>query len=140
MEGLSMSGYFWQFIIAMVIYLALDVAWLSTAGRSIYFVELAGILKDRPNFPVALVFYCIFVVGLLSFVIRPAIEANDVWQAAKMGAFFGCVAYATYDLTNLASMKGFTARIALIDLAWGTFLSASVCSLTVLVLRWFKLG
>lgn len=135
-----MTQYFWQFIVAMAIFLAIDVTWLSTAGRSIYFVELAGMLKDQPNFPVAFLFYVIFVLGLVGFVINPAMIAGDVWYAIKMGAFFGLVSYATYDLTNLASMKGFTARIALIDLAWGTFLSATVSSLTVVVLRYFRLG
>jgi uncharacterized membrane protein len=135
-----MTNYFWQFIIAMAIFLAVDATWLATAGRSIYFVELAGMLKDQPNFPVALVFYIIFVIGLVGFVINPAMAAGDVLYAMKMGAFFGLVSYATYDLTNLASLKGFTTRIALIDLAWGTFLSATVSSLTVLVLRYFRLG
>lgn len=135
-----MTNYFWQFIIALAIFLAVDVTWLSTAGRSIYFVELAGMLKDQPNFAIAFIFYVIFVLGLVGFVIGPAMAANDIWYALKMGAFFGFVAYATYDLTNLSSMKGFTAKIAMIDLAWGTFLSATVSSLTVLSLRFFKLG
>jgi len=135
-----MVNYFWQFIIAMAIFLAVDVIWLSTAGRSIYFVELSGMLKDRPDFLVAFIFYVIFVAGLVGFVISPAMAAGDVLYALKMGAFFGLVSYATYDLTNLSSLKGFTAKIALIDLAWGTFLSATVSSLTVLALRFFKLG
>ncbi len=135
-----MMSYFWQFIIAMAIFLAVDATWLATVGRSIYFVELAGMLKDQPNFPIALIFYVIFVMGLVGFVINPAMIAGDVVFAIKMGAFFGLVSYATYDLTNLASLKGFTTRIAMIDLAWGTFLSATVSSLTVLALRFFKLG
>ena len=135
-----MMSYFWQFIIAMAIFLAVDATWLATVGRSIYFVELAGMLKDQPNFPIALIFYVIFVMGLVGFVINPAMIAGDVKFAIKMGAFFGLVSYATYDLTNLASLKGFTTRIAMIDLAWGAFLSATVSSLTVLALRFFKLG
>ncbi len=135
-----MVNYFWQYIIAMAIFLAIDVLWLSTAGRSIYSVELSGMLKDRPDFLVAFIFYAIFVAGLVGFVISPAMAAGDVWYAVKMGAFFGLVSYATYDLTNLSSLKGFTAKIALIDLAWGTFLSTTVSSLTVLALRFFKLG
>lgn len=135
-----MMNYFWQFVIALVIFLAVDAVWLSTVGRSVYFVELAGMLKDRPDFVVAFIFYAIFVAGLVGFVISPAMAAGDVWYAVKMGAFFGFVSYATYDLTNLSSMKGFTAKIAMIDLAWGTFLSATVSSLTVLALRWLKLG
>ncbi len=135
-----MVNYFWQFIIAMAIFLAVDVIWLSTAGRSIYFVELAGMLKDRPDFLVAFIFYAIFIAGLVCFVINPAMAAADVWYAVRMGAFFGLVSYATYDLTNLASIKGFTTKIALIDLTWGTFLSATVSGLTVLALRFFKLG
>jgi uncharacterized membrane protein len=135
-----MQTYVWQLLIALVIYLIIDVIWLSTAGRSIYFVELAGMLLDRPNFVIAFIFYLIFVAGLVGFVIHPAYAADDIWQAIKMGAFFGFVSYATYDMTNLATFKGFTTKVAMIDLAWGTVLSASVSSLTLLVLRFFKVG
>jgi uncharacterized membrane protein len=133
-----MQLYAWQFFVALVIYLVIDVAWLATAGRSIYFVELAGMLLDRPNFALAFTFYLIFVAGLVGFVIHPAHAAGDLWQAIKMGAFFGLVTYATYDLTNLSTLKGFTTKVALIDLAWGTVLSASVSSLTLLAMRFFK--
>jgi uncharacterized membrane protein len=101
-----MQTYVWQFLIALVIYLIIDVIWLSTAGRSIYFVELAGMLLDRPNYVIAFVFYLIFVAGLVGFVIHPAYAADDIWQAIKMGAFFGFVTYATYDMTNLAIWLG----------------------------------
>jgi uncharacterized membrane protein len=135
-----MHTYVWQFVIAFAIFLVIDAVWLSTAGRSIYFVELAGMLLDRPNLPLAFLFYVVFVVGLVGFVIHPAYAADDLWQALRMGAFFGLVSYATYDLTNLSTLKGFTTKIALIDLAWGTFLSAAVSGVSVLVLRWFRVG
>jgi uncharacterized membrane protein len=138
-EDIQLNSYVGQFFIALAIYLVFDVAWLLTAGRTIYFTELAGMLKDRPNFLLAFSFYVLFVMGLVGFVIHPAAAANDVWQALKMGAFFGLVAYATYDLTNLASLKGFTIRIAMIDLAWGTALSATVSGATILVLRLLRL-
>jgi uncharacterized membrane protein len=133
-----MSIYIWQFVIALGIYLVIDAVWLATAGPTLYATELKGMLLERPNLVLALLFYIIYVVGLVAFVINPA--RGDLNYALLMGALFGLVAYATYDMTNLASLKGFTTKIALIDMVWGTTLSASVCSLTVLALRFFKIG
>jgi uncharacterized membrane protein len=137
-RGGSMTLFLWQFFIALGIYLIFDVIWLSTAGPALYATELKGMLLDKPNLALALVFYLIYTLGVVVFVVRPA--GGDVNNALLMGGAFGLVAYATYDMTNLASLKGFTTKIAMIDLAWGTALTASVSSLTVLVLRFFKIG
>ncbi len=135
-----MSVYIWQYMIAIVVFLGLDAIWLSTAGRTVYYNEIGSILLDRPNLPIAFLFYLIFVAGMVAFVIAPAVAIGSVQQAVVMGAFFGFVAYATYDLTNLATLKGFTVKIAIIDMIWGAFLSASVCGLTTLLVKKFGLG
>jgi uncharacterized membrane protein len=80
-------------------------------------------------------FYCLFVAGLVVFVINPALAAGSVMKALSLGAFFGLVTYATYNMTNLATMKGFTVKVAIVDMVWGAVLSATVASLTVLVVR-----
>jgi uncharacterized membrane protein len=133
-----MTLFFWQFLIALGIYLLIDVVWLSTAGPTLYATELKGMLLDKPNFTVAFLFYALYTFGVVMFVVRPA--GGDVYDALRMGALFGLVAYATYDMTNLASLKGFTTKIALIDLAWGTSLTAAVSSLTVLALKALRLA
>jgi uncharacterized membrane protein len=133
-----MTLFFWQFLIAFAIYLLIDAVWLSTAGPTLYATELKGMLLDNPNFVIAVAFYALYSLGVVMFVVRPA--GGDVIYALRMGALFGLVAYATYDMTNLATLKGFTTKIAIIDLVWGTVLSASVSSLTVLALRFFRIG
>ena len=134
-----MPGYVWIYFVALLIFLAIDAVWLFTAGRTIYVSEIGSLLRDKPNFVVAFIFYLIFVAGLVSFVIQPALQAditqNDIWHIILRGGFFGLVAYATYDMTNLSTLKDFTVRIALIDMAWGTFLSAAVSGGTVALIR-----
>jgi uncharacterized membrane protein len=96
-------------------------------------------MRDSPNFFVAFLFYVLYAAGLVWFVIAPGAAQGSISRAMLTGAFFGLVAYATYDLTNLATMKGFTAKIAMIDLAWGTFVSAVVSGIAIYAARLFKL-
>jgi uncharacterized membrane protein len=129
-----------QYGIVFAIFLALDFVWLSNASRWFYLPEIGSLLRERPQFAVAFLFYALFAVGLLVFVVQPSLASPGLGRAVLMGGFFGLVAYATYDLTNLATLKGFTTRIALIDMAWGTVLSACVSAASVFAIRWLKLG
>ena len=128
-----------QYVVVLVVFLAIDAVWLSTATRIFYQPEIGQLLKDRPDFVVAFIFYLFYALGLLVFVVHPHLASPGVAKAMMYGGFFGFVAYATYDLTNLATMKGFTTRIAMIDLAWGTVLSASVSGLSVWLIRLLKI-
>jgi uncharacterized membrane protein len=128
-----------QYVVVFVIFLAIDAVWLSNAGRLLYVPEIGALLRDKPNFVVAFLFYAIYALGLLVFVVQPALLTTDYGRVLLLGGFFGLVAYATYDMTNLATMKGFTTRIAIIDMVWGTVLSASVSGLSVFVLRLLKI-
>jgi uncharacterized membrane protein len=120
-------------IVAAVLFLAIDMVWLLWLGRSIYVTEIGDILRQPPNMAAAGAFYILYITGLMIMVIWPAFQAQSVSQALMYGALLGLIAYGTYDLTNLAVMKGFTTRIALIDMAWGTVLTGTVSALTVLV-------
>jgi uncharacterized membrane protein len=122
--------------IALAVFLVLDALWLSTVGRQLYLPDLKPILRSEPNFAIAGLFYALFVAGLVFFVIAPGISSKDIWGAAMTGAFFGLVAYATYDLTNLSTLKDFTVRVAVIDMLWGAGLSASVTIATLMITRW----
>lgn len=112
------------YLFAALIILAVDIIWLTAIARSIYVAEIGGLLKKSPDLVAALAFYVLYVAGLTFFVLMPSFEAGSVVRAALTGAFFGLVAYATYDLTNLATLEGFTTRIALIDMGWGAGLTA----------------
>jgi uncharacterized membrane protein len=130
----------YQYLVVFGVFLAIDAVWLTNAGRHIYVPEIGALLRDRPNLAVAFLFYAIYALGLLFFIVRPSLAAEGISQAILYGAFFGFVAYATYDLTNLSTLKGFTTKIALIDLAWGTFLSAAVSGVSVWLIRLLKLS
>lgn len=124
-----------EYVTAAVIFLAADFVWLRNMGPAFYTPELGGLLRDEPQLGIALAFYLLFVAGLVMFVIHPGMQGEPLSLVAVKGAIFGLVAYATYDLTNLATVKGFTNKVAMVDMAWGTFVSAAVSFLTVWLLR-----
>jgi len=118
------------FAIALPVFLAIDMTWLVFIARGLYVQQIGTLLKAQPNWIAAGIFYVIFICGLVAFVIAPAVEKQSWQQAALMGAFFGLVTYATYDLTNLAVAKDWPVFITVVDLVWGTVLAASVSTIT----------
>lgn len=126
------------YLVAAAVFLALDLVWLTLVAPGLYDHFLGDLLADSPNVAAAVVFYAIFVAGLVYFVIAPAVEQQSVRTALVRGAAFGLVTYATWDLTSLAVIEGFPVGIVPIDMAWGTFLAASVSALTFLL--WGRLG
>ena len=125
-----MTHWILLWIAAAVLFLAIDMVWLLWLGRGFYVSEIGNLLRQPPNFGAAGAFYILYVTGLMIMVIWPAVQAQSAQQAFIQGALLGLIAYGTYDLTNLAVMKGFTTKIALIDMIWGTVLTASVATLT----------
>lgn len=113
----------------------LDFIWLGFVAKKLYYGEMGKILLEKPNMPPALLFYVIYVIGVVVFVITPALEKGSWLHALGYGALFGLVAYATYDLTNLATLKGFSQKIVVIDLLWGAALTAVVAVVTYAVVR-----
>jgi uncharacterized membrane protein len=103
-----------------------DAIWLSVVASKFYKSQIGGLLLEKPNMTAAVIFYVIYVVGIVAFVLSPALE-KDSWQyALGYGALFGFVAYATYDLTNLSTLKGFTTKLVIVDMLWGVCLTAAV--------------
>jgi uncharacterized membrane protein len=129
----QMTHWIVLWIVAAVVFLAIDMVWLLWLGRSLYVTEIGEILRQPPNMAAAGAFYILYVTGLMIMVIWPAFQAQSVLQGLIFGALLGLIAYGTYDLTNLAVMKGFTTKIAIIDMIWGTVLTGSVSALTVLL-------
>jgi len=117
-------------------FLAIDIVWLAFVARSFYKSQLGFLLSDQPNWWAAIVFYLLFIAGLLVFVIAPAVEAGSLRKALLLGAFFGLVTYATYDLTNHATIKNWPWIVTLVDMTWGTILATMVSCLGYLVGRW----
>jgi uncharacterized membrane protein len=112
------------YLCTAVVMWPLDLLWLGLVARTIYRREIGGLLLDRPEIVPAALFYLVYVVGIVVFAVRPAVQSGELATALAYGALFGFMAYATYDLTNLATLRGYTLAIASIDLAWGTFLTA----------------
>ncbi len=90
-------------------------------------------MKTNINWPAAIIFYLLFIAGLVLFVISPSIEKKSLFTAIVMGGLFGFFAYATYDLTNLATLKNWPLMVSLVDMLWGVILSASISTLTYFV-------
>ena len=113
----------------------LDFVWLGFVAKSLYHKEMGSILLEKFNLVPALVFYVIYVIGVVMFVVNPALEKQSLLHALGYGALFGLVAYATYDLTSLAVIKGFSTKIVVIDMLWGMAITAAVSGGTYLVVR-----
>ena len=122
--------------IAFVVFLVVDLIWLGLIAKDLYQKEIGSLLKPDVNWAAAIIFYLLFILGLVVFVIEPGVSANSLGKTMLLGAFFGLVTYATYDLTNLATMKNFTLKITLIDLTWGTTLGFLTATLTYLINDW----
>ena len=135
MTSHSLTAAVVQYVIAAMIFLVLDLSWLGRVGRPLYQSRMGHLMADPPNVPAAVAFYAIFVAGLVYFVIHPAVADGSWLRALIVGAFFGLVTYATWDLTNLAVLKDFPSSIVPIDLAWGVVLSALVSVITTLIVR-----
>lgn len=115
-----------QLLAAGAIMGVMDFVWLGFVAKKLYYDEMGKILLEKPNMSAALIFYAIYVVGVVIFVVSPALEKGSLTHAAVFGALFGLVAYATYDLTNLATLKGFSSRIVAIDLLWGMVITSAM--------------
>ena len=114
------------YVLTFLVFLIVDLIWLGFVARSFYQNQLGFLMKESVNWTAAIVFYLLFVAGLLFFVVYPALERESVTYALLVGAFFGFITYATYDLTNLATIKDWPLTVTLVDLIWGTFLGSIV--------------
>lgn len=112
--------------ITTVIFFAVDFVWLSTATSRLYKPLLGDLLSDQPKLGVAAGFYLLYVVGILALAVIPGLQEGSVMAALWRGALLGFLAYATYDLTNLATIQGWPWQIAVIDMVWGTTLNSIV--------------
>ncbi len=120
-----------------LVFFGLDFLWLGTVAKSFYRGQLGPLMADQVNIPVAAGFYALYVVGLVIFAVAPALAAGS-WKTALMyGALFGFFAYATYDLTNLATLRDWPAALSVVDLIWGTVLSGTAATLGYLITRKF---
>ena len=122
---------------SLVAFGIIDAIWLSTMAGILYRPTLGTILLDRLRWTPALIFYFGFPLGIVHFAVVPALATGQLWQAAVNGALFGLFAYATYDLTNHATLRVWTLKLTLADMAYGTVATGIAAAAAFLVLRQF---
>jgi uncharacterized membrane protein len=118
---------------ALISFLAIDSIWLVLVAPNFYRDQIGHLMAEQPNLIAAGIFYLLFPAGLLAFVITPGLQNPSLQNALFRGAFFGLVTYATYDLTNLATLAGWPLLLTVVDLMWGACLSAAVTWVTIWV-------
>jgi uncharacterized membrane protein len=129
-----MSKHFITYFAILVGFLAIDMIWLLGIAKSTYAAEMGSLMKKQPNLVAAGVFYLLYVAGIWFFAVRPT-EGLGLMTAIGYGAALGLVAYGTYDLTNLTVTEGFGVKIAMIDLVWGTVVTAIAAAIGSTVLK-----
>lgn len=124
------------YLATIPIFLAVDALWLGTMAPRFYQAHIGHLLGPVQWAPAAL-FYLIYMVGIVLFAVTPAVEARAWWLAAGLGALFGLIAYATYDLTNQATLRDWPIIVTVVDLVWGTVLTGTVATLSYFVaIKW----
>ena len=125
------TGFLRTYLFTLVPFVAMDGAWLGLVAPKFYKSQIGYIMAERPNWLAAVLFYLLFIAGMVFFVTG---REGSISQAALRGAFFGFICYATYDLTNLATLKDWPVLVTVVDMCWGTFLGAGTAAIAV----WLK--
>jgi uncharacterized membrane protein len=123
-----MTLLFWckLYLLTIPLFFAIDMLWLGFVAKNFYQTRLQHLLSPEVNWPAAFSFYFIYIAGILFFAVRPGLEAASLGKACLYGALFGFFTYATYDLTNLATLREWPMAVVVVDIAWGTLLCTLV--------------
>lgn len=135
---LDALGYLKLYLVTVPVFFAVDLLWLSLLAKDLYQRNLAHLLSPQVNWPAAIVFYLIYIAGIILFAVRPGLDQQSLAKAAIWGALFGFFTYATYDLTNLATLRDWPMKVVVVDVAWGTLLCTVVASTSYLMGRWLS--
>jgi len=130
-------GFFFKlYLLTVPIFFLLDIIWLGYVAKGFYRKHLGFILSPEVNWPAAIAFYLIYIAGILIFAVAPAIERLSLVRALVWGGLYGFFTYATYDLTNMALIKGWPMKIVVVDILWGMVLCAAVATASFGVARY----
>ena len=131
-----MAFYMKLYALTIPVFFIVDMIWLGLVAKGFYRRNLRFILSDDVNWTAAVIFYLIYVAGIIFFSVRPALADRSLLQAALLGALFGFFTYATYDLTNMATIAGWPVAIVVVDIIWGVFLCALVATVSCAMANW----
>ena len=126
------------YLLTIPVFFAIDLFWLGVIAKGLYQKNLGHLLSPDVNWPAAFAFYFIYIVGIILFAVKPALADESLLKAVLWGALFGFFTYATYDLTNLATLKDWPIKIVFIDIAWGVVLCSLVVSISYQIGRWLN--
>ena len=133
---MSMPFYLKLYALTVPVFFVIDILWLGVVAKGFYRRKLSFILSDDVNWAAAVIFYLIYIAGILFFAVRPALAGNSWREAALLGGLFGFFTYATYDLTNLATIKDWPVSVVMIDLLWGVCLCVIVATASFFMSKW----
>ncbi len=126
------------YIMSLLIFFSIDLLWLGVIAKDLYRREIGFIMSDEIRWIPALLFYALYIVGLVFFCVSPALKDGRWMLALLYGGLFGLISYATYDLTNLATLKGWPVKLVVYDLIWGTCISGLTCLISFLIAQHWK--
>lgn len=135
---MSLSKLIISYFLTAIVFFAIDMLWLGFIAKGLYRKYLGSFMTDQVNWTAAFVFYFLFIIGIFVFVILPSVERNSLLRAIELGALFGIISYATYDLTNLATLKNWPLPIVVIDIVWGAVLTAVVSASGYSIVKWMN--
>jgi len=115
--------YIYLYLLTFLVFFAIDFIWLKFVATKFYSTKIGHLMASKPKLVPALIFYLIFVVGIIIFAVLPGYESQNIWKTIFLGALFGMLSYSTYDLTNLATLKNWPTSVTIIDIIWGTSVS-----------------
>lgn len=128
-----MTFWFKLYLFTVPVFFAIDMLWLGYLARNFYKTQLQHLLSPEVNWPAAFLFYFVYIAGILFFAVRPGLSAQSLGVACLHGALFGFFTYATYDLTNLATLTNWPIKVVVVDIAWGTLLCTLVAGASYLI-------
>jgi uncharacterized membrane protein len=120
------------YILALLAFVALDFIWLRVMVSRLYLPEIGSIMRASPDWRAALAFYAVYAFGMTMLIILPAASSGYPLRALQGGAILGLIAYGTYNLTNLATLRAWSQKMTLVDMAWGIFATAFACWIVTL--------
>lgn len=133
-----MTTFIILYLVSIPVFIIGDLTWLGFIARDFYFSQLGGMLRTPPNWYAAVTFYALFLLGLTFFATYPGYLSGSLIKTIVIGAFFGFIAYATYDLTNLATLKNWPLYMSIVDMVWGAFLGGAVAGITFSIVKFFQ--
>ncbi|MEO9964189.1 MAG: DUF2177 family protein [Reichenbachiella sp.] len=127
-----------SYLLTAIVFFTVDLLWLGLIAKKFYDKQLASFLADKINWPAAIIFYLLFIIGIFIFAILPAVEKSSAAKAWTLGALFGFFTYATYDLTNLATLQDWPLKVVFVDITWGIVLTSTVSLSGYYITKWIS--